>query len=116
MTTQTTHTIDATDQPLGRLASRIAVILRGKNRPSYKPNEMPIEKVIIENIGKIKFTGKKSSQKIYRHYSGYPSGMKERKLGDYFAKNPKKVLQLAVLRMLAYNRLRSKIMKNLEIK
>jgi large subunit ribosomal protein L13 len=116
MTTYETHIIDATNQSLGRLASRIAVILRGKNRPSYKPNEMPKEKVVVKNIDKIKFTGKKSGQKIYRHYSGYPGGMKERELGNFFAKNPKRVLQLAILRMLAYNRLRSKIMKNLEIK
>ncbi|MBI4160316.1 MAG: 50S ribosomal protein L13 [Candidatus Yanofskybacteria bacterium] len=110
------HSIDATDQPLGRLASKVAVILRGKTNPSYKPNVMPQEKVVIENIGKVKFTGDKLNQKIYYHYSGYPGGLKERKLKNVFEKNPKKVLELAVYRMLAKNRLRDKIMKNLEIK
>ena len=110
------HTIDAADQSLGRLASRVAVILRGKNNPSYQPNLMPQEKVTIHNIAKIKFTGKKTEQKIYYHYSGYPGGMKARKLKNVFEKNPKKVLWLAVYRMLAPNKLRSKIMKNLEIK
>jgi large subunit ribosomal protein L13 len=110
------HKIDATNEPLGRLASKIAVILRGKTSPNYKPNAIPEDRVIVENITKIKFTGKKIDQKIYRHYSGYPGGMKERKLANVFANNPKKVLELAVLRMLAYNRLRNKMMKNLEIK
>jgi large subunit ribosomal protein L13 len=110
------HTIDATNQPLGRLASRIAVILRGKINPSYKPNVMPQEKVVVENVKQIKFTGKKFDQKVYRHYSGYPGGMKERKLNVLFEKNPKRVLWLAVYRMLAPNRLRDKIIKNLEMK
>ncbi len=111
-----THAIDATNQSLGRLASNIAVILRGKTNPNYKPNVMPQEKVTVSNISKLKFTGKKLDQKIYYHYSGYPSGMKARKLGNVFAKDPKKVLRLAVYRMLAPNRLRSRIIKNLEIK
>lgn len=110
------YTIDATDQPLGRLASRIAVILRGKTRPDYKPNIMPIEKVIVSNIRNIKFTGNKLKQKRYYHYSGYPGGLKSRRLEELFAKNPERVLWLAVYRMLAKNRLRDKIIKNLEIK
>lgn len=77
---------------------------------------MPQEKVVVENVGKVKFTGKKMDQKIYYHYSGYPGGMKARKLKDVFAKDPKKVLWMAVNRMLAKNRLRSRIMKNLEIR
>ncbi|MEX1064017.1 MAG: 50S ribosomal protein L13 [Candidatus Paceibacterota bacterium] len=110
-----THNIDATNQSLGRLASKIAVILRGKSSPSYQPHLMPEDKVVISNIKKIKFTGKKLDQKIYYHYSGYPGGMKERKLGTMFDKDPRRVLWLAVYRMLAKNRLRDKIMKNLEI-
>ncbi len=110
-----THNIDAANQSLGRLASRIAVILRGKTNPSYQPRLMPEDKVVISNIKQIKFTGKKLDQKIYYHYSGYPGGMKERKLGTMFEKNPKRVLWLAVYRMLAQNRLRAKIMKNLII-
>lgn len=111
-----THNIDATNQSLGRLASKVAVILRGKTNPTYQPHLMPEEKVVISNIKQLKFTGKKLEQKRYLHYSGYPGGMKTRKLQDMFAKNPNRVLWLAVYRMLAANRLRSKIMKNLEIK
>jgi large subunit ribosomal protein L13 len=110
------HTIDAADQSLGRLASRIAVILRGKLNPSYNPSVLPQEKVVIENIKQVKFTGKKFEQKTHHHYSGYPSGMKYRKLNVAFEKNPGKILRLAVYRMLAPNRIRDKIIKNLEIK
>lgn len=110
------HNIDATNQPLGRLASKIAVILRGKANPNYKPNVMPEERVSITNIAKLKFTGKKLKQKTYHHYSGYPSGMKYKKLETLFEQNPRRVLWLAVYRMLAPNKLRSKIIKNLEIK
>lgn len=110
------HRLDAANQPLGRLASKIAVILRGKINPDYKPNVMPQEKVLITNIGKLKFTGKKLEQKTYHHYSGYPGGMKYKKLKILYEQNPKRVLWLAVYRMLASNRLRSRIMKNLEIK
>ncbi|MBI2063029.1 MAG: 50S ribosomal protein L13 [Candidatus Yanofskybacteria bacterium] len=109
------HNIDAANQSLGRLASNIAVILRGKINPNYKPNILPTEKVLITNIDKIKFTGKKTDQKTYYHYSGYPGGMKSKKLKTLFEQNPKRVLWLAVYRMLAPNKLRSKIIKNLEI-
>ncbi len=112
----TVHNIDATNQPLGRLASKIALILRGKNNPSYQPHITPKEKVVVENIKQIKFTGHKIDQKIYYHYSGFPGGMKERKLGVLFEKNPQRVLWLAVYRMLARNRTRDVIIKNLEIK
>ena len=87
--------------------------MRGKINPSYRPNVMPSEEVIVSNINLIKLTGKKSDQKIYYHYSGYPSGMKARKYKTVFEKDPKKVLQLAVYGMLASNKLRNKMMKNL---
>lgn len=112
----TVHNIDATNQSLGRLASRIALILRGKINSDYRPDMMPQERVVVENISNIKLTGKKIDQKIYYHYSGYPGGMKERKLNNMMAQNPRRVLELAVYRMLAPNRLRARIMKNLEIK
>lgn len=110
------HTIDASNEALGRLASKIALILRGKNNPNYTPNVLPQEMVLVNNISKVKFTGKKLEQKIYYHYSGYPGGMKARKLATMFEKDPRKVLRLAVYRMLAPNKLRDKIIKNLEIK
>ena len=109
------HNINATNQPLGRLASKIAVILRGKINPTYRPHLMPDEKVVVTNIKNIKFTGKKIDQKLYYRYSGYPGGLRSRTLGIFFEKNPKRVLWLAVYRMLAKNRLRDKIIKNLKI-
>ncbi len=109
------HNIDATNQSLGRLASKVAVILRGKTNPNYKPYMLPEEKVLITNIKKIKLTGKKTKQKTYYHYSGFPGGMKAEKLETLFERDPKRVLKLAVYRMLAPNKLRDKIIKNLEI-
>ena len=109
-------TIDATNESMGRLASKLAVALRGKNNPSYEPNEMPTEKITVTNVSKMKITGKKLEQKTYYHYSGYPGGMKARKLGNVMAVRPERALWMAVHRMLARNRLRDKIMKNLTIK
>lgn len=116
MRNQHTQEIDASDQTLGRLASRIAVILRGKTSPSYQPNELPQARVVVTNIRKLRFTGRKLDQKTYFHYSGFPGGLKERNLGELFDKNPGRVLWLAVYRMLAANRLRDKIIKNLIVK
>lgn len=105
--------IDATDQPLGRLASRIALILHGKNTPKFQPHILPGEKVIVSNVQKIKLTGGKMEQKKYYHYSGYPGGLKERKIKDVFRKNPNEVLRKAVWGMLPKNRLRKEMIKNL---
>ena len=107
--------LDATNQSLGRLASKIAVILRGKTKPTYQPNILPTEQVTVNNAAKMKFFGKKLEQKTYYHYSGYPGGMKARNLGKEMDKDPRKILRLAVYRMLAQNRLRAKIIKNLII-
>ena len=109
------QTIDATNQPLGRLASKISVLLRGKTDPTFEPNLLPKVKIIVTNIAKMKITGKKREQKTYYHYSGYPGGMKEKNLGIMMNKNPEWVLRTAVYRMLAKNRLRDKIIKNLII-
>ncbi len=109
-------TIDATNQSMGRLASKLAVVLRGKTNPAYKPNEMPTEKVTVTNVSKMKITGKKLEQKVYYHYSGYPGGMKARTLRTVMEARPERALWMAVHRMLARNRLRDRIMKNLIIK
>jgi len=108
-------TIDATNQSLGRLASKIAVILRGKTDPKYEANLLPTEKVTVTNVSKLKITGNKLQDKTYYHYSGYPGGMKERNLGELMATKPDEVLRKAVYRMLQQNRLRDKIIKNLII-
>lgn len=108
-----THKIDATNQSLGRLASKVASILRGKTNPKFQPYKLSNEKVAVQNVERIKLTGKKMEQKRYYHYSGYPGGLKERKLSEVFQKNPEEVLRRAVFGMLPKNRLRKEMIKHL---
>ncbi len=108
--------INAENQPLGRLASKIALILRGKLRPEYQPHILSGEKVVVRNVEKVKLTGKKLEQKKYYHYSGYPGGLKEKRMKDVFQKNPAEVLRRAVWGMLPKNRLRKQMMRNIEFK
>ena len=108
------YTLDATDQSLGRLASKIAVILRNKNSPGYTPSIIPDNEVIIKNIKGAKFTGSKFNQKKYHHYSGYHSGIKTRGLSELWEKKPEFVLRGIVYNMLPVNRTRDKIIKNLK--
>lgn len=110
------HKIDATGESFGRLATKVALILRGKTRPTFKPNEMPQDKVEVTNAKKIKFTGKKFTQKIYYRYSGYPGGIYARKLSDMFEKDPGQVFKKTVYAMLPKNKMRDKIIKHLTVK
>jgi len=110
------HTIDGTNEVFGRLASRIAKILMGKTKASYLPYVMPTEKVTLENIDKIKFTGNKFENKKYYRYSGYPGGITERTLAQRWKRDSVEVFRKTVLDMLPKNKLRSKIIKNLIIK
>jgi large subunit ribosomal protein L13 len=110
------HKIDATDKALGRLASSIALLLRGKNKPEYEPRIDQGDIVHVENVKKIKFTGKKLDQKKYFHYSGYPGGLKTKKMSEVFTINPKEVLKKAVKQMLPANRQREDMMKRLIIR
>jgi large subunit ribosomal protein L13 len=94
------YVVDATDHTLGRLASEVANILRGKNKPMYTPSVDTGDNVIIINAEKIKVTGKKLDQKIYYHHSDYVGGMKEASLREMIAKHPDRVIELAVKGML----------------
>lgn len=94
------YVVDADGCTLGRLASEIAKILRGKNKPQFTPHEDTGDYVIVVNAEKVKVTGKKLSQKIYYHHSGYVGGMKETTLNEMLAKKPERVLELAVKGML----------------
>lgn len=107
--------VDATNESLGRLASKIAVFLRGKHLPNYQPNVLPQVEVNVKNLKNVKFTGNKLKGKIYYRYSGYHSGIKSRTLGQRWEKDPAEVLRYSVFRMLPDNRTRSKIIKNLKI-
>ena len=94
------YVVDATGYTLGRLASEVAKILRGKNKPIFTPHIDTGDYVIVVNAEKIKVTGKKLDQKIYYHHSDYVGGMKETTLKEKLAKKPEEVIELAVKGML----------------
>lgn len=110
------HQLDATDLTVGRLATKISTLLRGKNKPEYQAYLDLGDIVEVKNISKMKFTGKKLDQKQYHHYSGYLGGLKSKKLGDVFATNPGDVLYRAVREMLPDTKLRVDMLKRLIIK
>ena len=94
------YVVDATGYTLGRLASEVAKVLRGQNKPVFTPHIDTGDYVVIVNAEKIKVTGKKLDQKIYYHHSEYVGGMKETTLREMLAKKPEKVVELAVKGML----------------
>src|ERR687883_2086473 len=107
--------IDATDQVVGRLAVRIATILRGKHRPEYTPHIDTGEFVIVVNAEKVRFTGKKWDTQTYQSYSHYPGGLKEVTARQLLAKRPERILREAVRRMVPRNRLGRRQMTKLKI-
>lgn len=94
------YVVDAADQTLGRLASEVAKVLRGKNKAIFTPHMDCGDYVIVINAEKIKVTGKKLDQKVYHHHSDYVGGMKETTLREKLAKKPEQVIELAVKGML----------------
>lgn len=109
------YTVDAKNQKLGRLASKIASILQGKNSPHYNPRLAGDNRVIVKNVSRIEVSGRKFKQKIYYRHTGYIGHLKKRTYEEMFRKDPSKVLRLAVMRMLPKNKLRAKRIKNLII-
>lgn len=107
------YKLDATNQILGRLASKIALLLRGKNSPHFDPARPSNNKVMIFNTDKISFSGKKFTQKLYRRHSGYHGGLKEKNLADLMMKDSRLALRWAVNGMLPKNRSRQRFLKNL---
>lgn len=101
------HHIDAQGQVVGRLATRVSVILQGKHKPDYLPYLDTGEEVIIKNVAQMKITGKKRIQKIFYRHSGYLGNLKKITLGKLMEKNPSEVLRKAVWNMLPKNRLRA---------
>ncbi len=110
-----THIIDATNKILGRLASQIAILLRGKHKPDFVPYKDMGDFVLVKNVKKIKLTGKKMEKKKYYRHSGYLGSLKEVPLKTIFQKNPAQVLKTAIYGMLPRNKLREKIIKKLKI-
>lgn len=107
--------VDAKDQRLGRLATRIADSLRGKNKPDFTPNIDTGDFVVVVNAGKIAVTGKKMQDKIYYRHTGYPGGLKQRTLSQMLEKKPEEVLRIAVKGMMPKNRLGRAQIKKLKI-
>lgn len=110
------HKIDAKDKAVGRIASEIAILLRGKNKPEFEPHIDGGDVVEVRNIDKLSFTGKKLEQKKYYKYSGYPGGLKEKKMGDLKESNPAEILKRAVREMLPPVRFRKDMLKRLIIR
>lgn len=107
--------VDANNEVLGRLATRVAHILRGKHKAIFAPHVDTGDHVVIINADKIRVTGKKASQKRYTHFTGYPGGLKEASFETVLAKYPERVLEHAIRGMLPHNRIGRKMMKKLKI-
>ena len=108
------HEIDAEGKASGRLATQIAKLLIGKHKPTYEPRLDGGDRVVVLNVEKMSFSGKKIDQKVYYHHSGYPGGLKTRKIKDVYEKTPELVLKRAVWNMLPKNKLRNEMIKRLK--
>lgn len=107
--------IDAENQVVGRLASKIANIIRGKNKASFTPHVNCGDKVIVINADKVRFTGKKMTKKEYITFSGYPSGQKRATAKEMLERKPTSLLESAVKGMLPKNKLQKEYMKNMHL-
>ena len=109
------YVVDATDETLGRLATRIARVLEGKHKPTYAPHIDTGDHVIVLNAAKITVTRDKLTSKVYQRHSGYPQGFKEETLGHLLARRPEEVIRRAVKGMLPHNRLGTQQLRKLKV-
>ncbi len=109
------YLIDAEGQTLGRLATEIARVLRGKNKPQYTPHVDTGDFVVVVNADRVAVTGRKAEQKVYRRYSGYPGGLKETSYEQMMARKPTEILRKAVYGMMPKTRLARQQFKKLKI-
>lgn len=109
------YVVDADGKPLGRLASEVAKVLRGKNKPTYTPHVDTGDHVIVVNAEKVVLTGKKLDQKLYRRHSGFPGGLKEVKYRHLMDRTPEKAIELAVKGMLPHNSLGREMFRKLKV-
>ena len=109
------YVVDAEDMILGRLASEVAAVLRGKNKPTYTPHVDCGDYVIVVNCEKVRVTGNKEKEKIYRRHSGFPGGLTELSYRDLIAKKPTRAVELAVKGMLPKTNLGRKMLKHLKL-
>jgi large subunit ribosomal protein L13 len=109
------HVVDASDQVLGRMAAKLAVILQGKHKPTYTPHVDTGDFVVVLNADKVKMTGSKPQQRTYQTYSGYPSGQHVYRADTMLDLHPEKVIELAVRRMLPKSKLGQSMLGKLKI-
>jgi large subunit ribosomal protein L13 len=109
------YVVDAEGQTLGRLATEIATILRGKNKPQYTPHVDTGDFVVVVNAEKVAVTGRKAEQKVYRRHSGYPGGLKETSYEQLMERRPTEILRRAVKGMMPKNRLARQQLRKLKI-
>ncbi len=109
------YVVDATDETLGRLASRIARVLEGKNKPTYSPTLDAGDHVVVINASKISVTSDKKETKVYMRHSGYPHGLKSETLGHLLERRPEEVIRRAVKGMLPHNRLGAQQLTKLKV-
>ena len=107
--------VDASGQTLGRLSSRVARILMGKENPKYTPFLDTGDHVIVINADKVKTTGMKSEQKVYQHYTGYPGGLRTEEFRKRFERKPELIVEQAVLRMLPKSKLGKQMISKLKV-
>ncbi|UCH62454.1 MAG: 50S ribosomal protein L13 [Fidelibacterota bacterium] len=109
------YLVDAEGQVLGRLAARIAAVLRGKHKPTFSPHLDMGDCVVVTNAEKIVVTGAKETQKNYRHHSGFPGGQNTKTLETIRKRHPERIIENAVRGMLPHNRLGRKMLKHLKV-
>jgi large subunit ribosomal protein L13 len=109
------HLVDANGKTLGRIATQVATLLRGKHKPQFTPNADLGDFVVVVNAEKIKLTGKRAELKEYFHYTGYPGGATFEKFKELMQKHPDRVFEHAIRGMLPHNRLGRKIIKKLKV-
>lgn len=110
-----TYLVNASGKTLGRLASKVATVLIGKGKAVFANDQISGDQVIVINAKEIFVTGKKSSQKIYKHYSGYPGGLKTYSFEELLAKKPEEIIERAVSRMLPKNKLGREMLRRLRV-
>lgn len=109
------YLIDAKGMNLGRLSTKIAELLMGKHKPTYSPNVVTGDVVVVINCAKIKVTGNKLTDKFYYRHSGYPGGLRETSLKEMLEKHPNRVIEHSVAGMLPKNKLKAEMLKNLKV-
>ena len=109
------HVVDAADRPLGRVASEVAALIRGKHKPTYEPHLDDGDFVIIINAGKVRLSGRKAEQKVYYRHSGYPGNLRQRTFAEQMARQPERVLERSVWGMLPKGPLGKRMRRHLKV-